>query len=409
VSRREFHPHVLPSISRGSAGYDQLQHNQIYSLIDEFNLAQSSIGSAAVTNLGAEETRELGASVRAACERYAGENRVRDIAYEGEGFDRELWSVLCEQIGVAAVAAPEDLGGGGFGTRALGVVAHELGRALAPVPFLPTAVYAVGLLADAGDAEKVEALVSGKRTAAVAADERNDAVTAVRVGNQWTLSGTMPHVMHAAAADELLVAARTDGGIRLYAVDPGDARVTVTPERVLDPTRPLATVVFDGASAETVGDADSAEAAIAANTLRTIAVLAAEQVGAHERLVEMAADYAKTRQQFGRPIGAFQAVKHRCADMLTNLEWSRSASLAALQAIDDGSVDAPWLTSLAKAVCSEGLRDAAHANLQIHGGIGFTWEDASHLYLRRARTDEVLFGGPSSHWERVATGAELFA
>lgn len=361
-----------------------------------------------MTHLDAEDARELGASVRAACDRYASEERVREVAYTGSGFDCELWSVLCGQIGVAAVGVPEDLGGGGFGASALGIVAHELGRTLAPVPFLPTGVLAAGLCADLGDDEHVTALIAGERTTAVVVSEPGNSITALQTDGRWTLSGQTPHVMHAAHADDLLVAAAADGESRVFILDANAAGVVITPERVLDPTRPLATVSLDCVPVELLGGGDSAET-VTRNILRTIAVLTAEQVGTHERLLEMATEYARTREQFGRLIGGFQAVKHRCADILTNLEWSRSASLAALQAIDDDSVDAAWLTSMAKAVCSEGLRDAAHANLQIHGGIGFTWEDASHLYLRRARTDEVLFGSPSSHWERVAQGAELFS
>ncbi|EUA23191.1 acyl-CoA dehydrogenase, C-terminal domain protein [Mycobacterium xenopi 4042] len=146
---------------------------------------------------------------------------------------------------------------------------------------------------------------------------------------------------------------------------------------------------------------------IESNFDRAIAVLSAEQVGACERVLEIASDYARTREQFGRPIGSFQAIKHRCADMLVDLEWARSASLAALQSVDGEVGDSRWRVSMAKAVCSEALRAASHANLQIHGGIGFTWEDSAHLYLKRARTDEVIFGGPGVHWDRLAAEAKL--
>ena len=140
-------------------------------------------------------------------------------------------------------------------------------------------------------------------------------------------------------------------------------------------------------------------------------MLSAEQVGAHERVLEIATEYARTREQFGRPIGSFQAIKHQCADMLVELEWARSASEAALQAADDEPAgtggELSWRASMAKAVCSEAFRSASQANLQIHGGIGFTWEDDAHLYLKRARTDEVIFGGPGPHWDRLATEAKL--
>lgn len=365
-------------------------------------------GVSALNTISDEEARELSASVRAACERLADEERVRKVAYGDSGFDTQLWTVLCQQIGVAAVGVSESLGGGGYGASALGVIARELGRTLAPVPFLPTAVLAVGLLADLEDEKRVAALISGARTAAVAVDEKQD-FTAVTTASEWTLSGRATRVLHAAHADDLLVATGRGDESKVFAVDAASAGVTIEPERVLDPTRPMATVALDGAHAVLIGEGTTAADAVARNFLRCTAVLTAEQVGAHERLLEIASEYARTRQQFGRPIGGFQAVKHRCADMLTDLEWSRSASLAAMSAIDDGSADATWLTSMAKAVCSEGLRDAAHANLQIHGGIGFTWEDSAHLYLRRARTDEVLFGGPSTHWKQVEQVAGIFS
>jgi len=142
-----------------------------------------------------------------------------------------------------------------------------------------------------------------------------------------------------------------------------------------------------------------------------LAVLSAEQVGACERVLEIATDYARTREQFGRQIGSFQAIKHKCADMLVDLEWARSASQAALEALDDSNAaaagEADWRASMAKAVCSEALRNAAKANVQIHGGIGFTWEDSAHLYFRRARTDEVVFGTPAQHWDRLSALAKV--
>ena len=148
------------------------------------------------------------------------------------------------------------------------------------------------------------------------------------------------------------------------------------------------------------------------NVDRAISILSAEQVGSHERVLEIATDYARTREQFGRPIGSFQAIKHRCADMLVDLEWSRSASQAALHAVDglQGATadELGWRASMAKAVCSEGLRSATHTNTQIHGGIGFTWEDAAHLYLkRRLHPDEACFGGPGWYWDRLTVEAKL--
>ena len=357
------------------------------------------------SSLSSVEATELAQSVRAACERLATPERVRNIAYEGGGFDRELWSVLCEQIGVVSMGLPEDAGGAGYGVSALGVVGLELGRALAPVPFVATAVLAMGVLADLGDRDRAAALADGSRTATVVIDSQNSDLTATARDGGWRMDGTARHVLHGADADDLIVIVDTGDGLSAFAVERAAAGVDSAPQRVLDPTRPMATITMTGATAQPLGPAARA---VSRNTMRAMAVLSAEQVGAHEAVLDIAAEYARTREQFGRPIGSFQAVKHRAADMLVALEWSRSASLAALEAIDTDSDDAGWLTSLAKAVCSEGLREASHANLQIHGGIGFTWEDSAHLYLRRARTDEVLFGAPGEHWDRVGTDAKIY-
>src|SRR5277367_6467271 len=385
-----------------------------------------------MTALSIDERQELAQSVRSACERLASEERVRAVAYgEGHGggadahsgFDTALWDVLCNQVGVAAIALPEHLGGAGYGASVLGVVAHELGRALAPVPFVSSTVLATGLLLDLTerdpDADKrLTGLIEGRRTAAAALTGdgglwRPSAVTlrAARTGDGWSIDGTVRHVLGGSAADDLVVVAIDDGEPALFLLDPAVDGVVAEGERVLDGTRPMAAITFSAAPAVRLSGADPVDAIIERNIDMALAVLSAEQVGACERVLELATAYARTREQFGRPIGSFQAIKHKCADMLVDLEWARSASQAALEAFDadDATIasEAEWRASMAKAVCSESLRNAAHANVQIHGGIGFTWEDSAHLYFRRARTDEVLFGGPGHHWDRVSAQAKL--
>jgi alkylation response protein AidB-like acyl-CoA dehydrogenase len=382
-----------------------------------------------MTALAEDERHELARSVRSACERLAPEERVRAVAYGDavdaqSGFDTDLWNVLCNQVGVAAIALPEHLGGAGYGASALGVVAHELGRALAPVPFVSSTVLATGLLIDLTehdpDAEKrLTELIEGRRTAAAALTGdggmwRRSAVTltAVRSGEDWHVDGTVRHVLGGTAADDLVVvAAAEDGEPAVFLLDPDVDGVVVEAERVLDGTRPMATVTLSRASAVRLSGEGPVDEVVSRNVDIALAVLSAEQVGACERLLELATEYARTREQFGRPIGSFQAVKHKCADMLVDLEWARSASQAALEALDtdDAAItaQAEWRASMAKAVCSESLRNAAHANVQIHGGIGFTWEDSAHLYFRRARTDEVLFGAPAQHWDRLSALTKL--
>jgi alkylation response protein AidB-like acyl-CoA dehydrogenase len=370
------------------------------------------------TSLSADERDELARSVRSACDRLAPQERVRAVAFNHEGrqrgFDAELWKVLCSQVGVTAIALPEDIGGAGYGATALGVVAHELGRALAPVPFLASAVLAMGLLVDTGGNKLLPPLMSGDRVAAAALTgdggvwERTAVtLTADRDGDGWAVYGTARHVLHGTAADDLVVAAMVDGEPAVFVLDVAAPGIAVEAERVLDGTRPMATVTFTRARATRLTGAGPIDDVIERSIHRTLAVLSAEQVGACERVLEIATDYARTREQFGRPIGSFQAIKHRCADMLVDLEWARSASQAAMQSVDDDDSEVGWRASMAKAVCSEALRDAAHSNLQIHGGIGFTWEDSAGLYLKRARTDEVIFGGPGRHWDRLAAEAKL--
>ena len=381
-----------------------------------------------MTALSLAERNELAKSVRAACEKFASEERVRSVAYDHpeeplRGFDAELWRVLCEQVGVAAIAAPEGLGGAGFGAAALGVVAHELGRVLAPVPFVASAVLATGLLLDmpAPDpdaATRLSGLFEGRRTAAAAITGDGGlwrrtavALTATRGQDVWTVDGEARHVLNGAAADDLVVVATSAREPAVFLVDSTVDGVVVETERVLDGTRPMATITFTGAPAIQLSGEGPVDDIIERNVDLALAVLSAEQVGACERLLEIACEYARTREQFDRPIGSFQSIKHKCADMLVDLEWARSASAGALEAVDgdagDAAGESDWRASMAKAVCSEALRDTAQANVQIHGGIGFTWEDSAHLYLRRARTDEVLFGGPGQHWDRLAERKKL--
>lgn len=360
--------------------------------------------------LSRDEATELAQSVRTACGRLEA-GRLERFAFgdEAGSFDDDLWRQLCQQIGIAEIALPACRGAG---ADALGVVAHELGRALAPVPFLASAVLATGLLVDFGcDDGVLEPLLTGARTAAAivtasggAWDPAALSITARRDCDDWSVSGMARHVLHGHGADDYVVIAEADGEHATFLVDAHSSGTTITTERVLDGTRPMATVTFAGARAHRLSQPGRSSAdTVKRQVDRTLAVLAAEQVGTAERLLEITTDYARTRHQFGRPIGGFQAVKHSLANMLIDLEWARSAARASLKAIDNETGDLAWQASMAKSVCSEMLRDSAHAAVQLHGGIGFSWEGPVHPHLRRARTDEVLFGGPSHHWNRLAS------
>ncbi|SEP59963.1 acyl-CoA dehydrogenase family protein [Mycolicibacterium nivoides] len=371
-----------------------------------------------MTTLSADERATLASSVRAACTRLLPEHRLRAVAYEApmadRGFDRALWQALCAQVGVAAIGIPESDQDDHRPAVAHAVIGHEMGRTLAPVPFLSSAVLATRLLtATGGAADVLDDMGSGMRTAAAGVPVRcgrvreDELPVAANHGGRWRLSGSISHVLGAASAQDIVVLAECEGQQQLYLVDRDQPGVSVAAQPVLDATRPMATVDLDAAAARHLAAHRPVEDIVEDSLRYTIAVLTAEQVGAAERVLEMAVEYARVRRQFDRPIGSFQVIKHRCADMLVELEMARSASLAAVEAIDAADPDASWLVSMAKAVCSETLRDAAHANLQIHGGIGFTWEHAAGLYVKRARTDEVLFGLPTAHWTVLTQSAAM--
>ena len=220
-------------------------------------------------------------------------------------------------------------------------------------------------------------------------------------GTQWVLRGRRWFVLDGATADVVLVAATTRVGPSLFAVRRDASGLTSTPLETLDMTRRLANLEFDDLPGTLIGADGAGDAAMRAARTAVLAGLAAEQVGGARRAMEMSVEYAKVREQFGRPIGSFQAIKHKCADMLLEVESSTSAAYAAGQAIDDRSDETALLASLAKAYCSEAFYHVAAENIQVHGGIGFTWEHPAHLYFRRAKSTEMLFGNPMHHRERV--------
>jgi alkylation response protein AidB-like acyl-CoA dehydrogenase len=287
-----------------------------------------------------------------------------------------------------------------------------MGRALLCAPYFSTVALAAQLLLsieDEGARQRwLPRIAEGSLIATVAmTDEEGSwdlaAVTtsASKVGEGWTLDGVKMFVVDGQLADLLLVVARTDDGLGVFAVDKDAPGVTRTSLAPLDLTRPLARIELSGAPAQRVGTGDSAGAIAHALDLALVA-LAAEQSGAAERALEMAVDYAKIRVQFGRPIGSFQAIKHKCADMLLEVESAKSASYFAAWSAAEGSDELPVAAALAKAYCSDAFFHVAAENIQIHGGIGFTWEHDAHLYFRRAKSSQLLFGDPQHHRSRLA-------
>ena len=353
----------------------------------------------------ASELQDLRAAVREVCTDAGGPAVVRQLALDGPGYDPQLWEVLGRQVGLAALGLPESVDGVG-GLAELTTVCEELGRALLPVPFLTSTVLAGQVLAAVGPAA-AEALsrVAGGEVAALgttgAAGVWDPAAVELRADPAaGTVDGVLPVVPLGAGADLYVVAARSEDGVDLFVVDAGSGVAAVTVDS-LDLSRPSAVVTFTDAPAARLTSGGSADAVVPPALDVAAVALAAEQLGGAEACLELTVGYIKDRRQFGRPIGSFQAVKHACADLLVQVETCRSAVVRALDA--EGSPDAlAEAASVAQAWCSEAYRSVTAETVQLHGGIGFTWEHDAHLYFRRARADAVLLGGAAYHRERLA-------
>ncbi|WP_372662644.1 acyl-CoA dehydrogenase family protein [Amycolatopsis kentuckyensis] len=333
--------------------------------------------------LDTEEARALRDAVRALLTRRSGPEAVRVAMASPLGYDDKLWSTLCEQIGVAALAIPEHYGGASAGLAEVCVVMAELGRTLTPAPLLGSAVLCGEALLRTGNDEACERLLpgiaAGTTLAALAWSDENwsPGLTASDAG----LDGRAHYVLDGDLADVLLAVARTADGLGLFEVPVESVRR----ERVttLDPTRRLAVVDFASTPARRL-DADGFPLGKLLDTV--VIAVAAEQVGAAARALELTVEYTKQRRQFGRPIGSFQALKHRMADVHVHVEAARSALYAA---IVDGDAEA---VTTAKVVCGEAFSHAAAEMIQLHGGIAITWEHDAHLYFKRAHGTALLFG-----------------
>ncbi len=360
-----------------------------------------------------DEQLQLRAAVRAFCAEYADESSVRTAMESDPPFDAKVWARLGSELGVLGLAVPEDEGGAGGTLVDQAVAVEELGAALACGPLFGTVYLAIPALVAASEPSDILAqLVEGTRTAALAVgdvagefDPTKVSVDAAPTENGWALSGNVLRVVDAGAADSLLVAANGPGGIGIYAVETDSPGVQRIPLHTLDLTRPQANVELSAAPARLVSGADEAERVITQALHVGAALLAVEQVGAAQHLLDLSVEYAKSRLQFGRPIGSFQAVKHRLADDLVALEHARSTAYHAVWALTDSTGDAldPALAvSIAQATCSAAFTRIATDTIQVHGGIGFTWEHQAHLYYKRAFTDAALLGSAEQHRTRVA-------
>lgn len=348
-----------------------------------------------------DEQRELAATVRSLLARRADSAAVRTAARSEEGFDPALWETLCEQIGAAALAVPEEYGGAGFTTFETGVVLEELGRSLTPSPLLASVVAAEALLA-AGDAEACARLLpriaAGEvATLAWSGTAGMPAATEPVRAEEGALTGAVDHVLFGAQATVLLVAAAGPGGPVLHEVNPTQVEVTRTP--AMDTTQQLARLSFDAVRAEPIGG-DGPAALARAHRAGAVGV-ASLQLGCLQRALDMTVEHTGEREQFGRPIGSFQALKHRMADMLVQVEMSRSATWAASYAVASGAADADELTTAAASYCGDALMHVAGEAVQMHGGIAITWEHDAQMVLKRAHALNQLFGLPHEHRARL--------
>ncbi|MBV8693476.1 MAG: acyl-CoA/acyl-ACP dehydrogenase [Actinobacteria bacterium] len=360
-----------------------------------------------------EEQEELRKSVRRFLDDKSPSAEVRRLMETTEGYDQAVWSQMAQQLGLQGLSIPEEYGGSGYTYVELIVVLEEMGRALLCAPYFSTVALAANAILSSGDdqakKELLPGIAAGDTIATLAFtedsgrwDEGGITMEATKSGDGYTLTGTKMFVLDGHVANLIVVAARTAAGVSLFAVEAEGAGVTATPLQTMDQTRKQARVEFSNAAGRLIGTEGEGWNTLSKTLDLAAVALAAEQVGGAQKCLDMAVEYAKVRVQFGRPIGSFQAIKHKCADMLLEVESAKSAAYYAGWAAAEDSDELPVVASLAKAYCSDAYFHAAAENIQIHGGIGFTWEHDAHLYFKRAKSSELMLGDPTYHRELLA-------
>ena len=321
----------------------------------------------------------------------------------GSGYDPVLWRRMAGELGLHGLAIPEEHGGMGFSWVELALAFEEMGRALYCGPFLSSVGLAAGAVLAAGDGlDLLAGIASGEVIATLAVCEASgrwdEAGVRCEASGAWVLNGEKWFVLDGHVADLILVAARGPDGVGLFAVDGGAPGLSRHPQPTMDLTRRLARLTFASSPARLIGRPGGGWAAVEAGLALGCVALAAAEVGGAQRCLDLSVEHARTRHQFGRPIGTFQGVKHKCADDLLQLESARStATHAAWAASQDDAHELAVASSLAKVACSEAYLKAAADCIQIHGAMGFTWEHDAHLYFKRAKSSALLFGDPTWH------------
>ncbi|MGB0551771.1 MAG: acyl-CoA dehydrogenase family protein [Alphaproteobacteria bacterium] len=364
-----------------------------------------------------DEQQEFRSVLRRFLEDKSPTTEVRRLMETDEGCDPEVWRQLSQELGLTAIHIPESYGGQGFGVGELAIAVEEMGRALLCAPYFASTVLAATAILKAGSEDQKQLMLpeiaSGETVATLALAEESGAwdtsgvaMTATANGGKYTLEGTKSFVLDGCTAEVIVVVARKagssgDDGVSFFTVA-GDAEgLGRTQLKSMDSTRKLARLTFSGVEAELLGEEGGAAEPMA-ETLDVAAIcLANEMVGGAERLRESAVEYANMRVQFGRAIGSFQTLKHKAADMLLEVELAKSAAYYAAAAADEDGEEVSALASLAKAAAADVYMQTAVHTVQIHGGIGFTWDNDTHLWFKRAKSSEVFLGGSAYHRERL--------
>ena len=365
-----------------------------------------------------EEQDELRRTVRQFLETKSPSTEVRRLMETTDGYDPAVWSQMAEQLGLQSLHIPEEYGGQGFSFVELAIVLEEMGRVLLCAPYFSTVVLATNAIMNAGSADDCKALLpgiaSGETIAALAFTEPNGKWDATGItmeatpsGGNWTLNGAKSFVIDGHTANTIVVVARTAGssgadGIAFFTVDGDASGLTRTPLATMDQTRKQAKLEFANVAATPLGTPGDGFAAFSKTLDQAAVALANEMIGGAQLVLDMSVEYAKVRVQFGRPIGSFQAIKHKCADMLLEVESGKSAAYYAAWAAAEDNEELPVVAALAKAYISDAYFHCAAENIQIHGGIGFTWEHDAHLYFKRAKSSEIFLGDATYHRELLA-------
>jgi alkylation response protein AidB-like acyl-CoA dehydrogenase len=370
-----------------------------------------------------EEQEMLRQSARALLEKECPSAVVRKLMDDERGLDPALWKKMAE-LGWLGMVIPEKYGGGGLSYVDLVLVMEEMGRVVLPSPFIWTVMFAEAIKRSASDNQKsalLAKIASGDLIGTVAYLEPSAvwsadgiAMAARKDGAGYVLNGTKLFVNDAHIADCMLVAARTEKtgnrGITLFALEAKRTGMAITRLTAMDQTRKLAQVTFTDVKAsasDIVGEPGNGWDTLSKVIDRGKVMLAGEMMGGAQKVLEMTVDYAKVRVQFGRPIGSFQAVQHKCANMMIDVESAKSASYYASWAVSNEVNEAPLAAALAKAAASDAFRRVSAEGIQLHGGIGFTWDHDMHLYFKRAKSSEFTFGDANWNRELVAQGINL--